>query len=171
MTSQLVAAGVAPPERFTTVYSGMEIEPFLQADGERERVRREYGFDDGDIVVGKVGRLFHLKGHADLIDAATEVARRCPPVKYLIVGDGLLREPLQARIRAAGLADRFRFTGLVPPSRIPELLSATDIVVHTSLREGLARVLPQALLTGRPVVSYDVDGAREVVRSGETGFG
>jgi glycosyltransferase involved in cell wall biosynthesis len=58
----------------------------------------------------------------------------------------------------------------VPPSRIAELLAATDLVVHTSLREGLARVLPQALLVGRPVVSYDVDGAREVVRDRETGF-
>jgi glycosyltransferase involved in cell wall biosynthesis len=45
-----------------------------------------------------------------------------------------------------------------------------DIVVHTSLWEGLARVLPQALISGKPVVSFDVDGAREVVIHGETGF-
>jgi len=45
-----------------------------------------------------------------------------------------------------------------------------DLLVHASLREGLARVLPQALISGCPVVSYDVDGAREVVRNGETGF-
>jgi glycosyltransferase involved in cell wall biosynthesis len=45
-----------------------------------------------------------------------------------------------------------------------------DILVHASLREGLARALPQALLAGKPVVSYDVDGAREVVISGQTGF-
>ena len=45
-----------------------------------------------------------------------------------------------------------------------------DIVVHTSLWEGLARVLPQALIAGKPVVSYDVDGAKEVVIPGETGF-
>jgi glycosyltransferase involved in cell wall biosynthesis len=45
-----------------------------------------------------------------------------------------------------------------------------DIVVHASLREGLARVLPQALIAGKPVISYDVDGAREVVLPGETGI-
>jgi len=50
------------------------------------------------------------------------------------------------------------------------LLAAADVVVHTSLREGLARVLPQALISERPVVSYDVDGAREVVIPGETGY-
>ena len=60
--------------------------------------------------------------------------------------------------------------GLVPPERIPDYLGAMDIVVHASLREGLARVLPQALIAGKPVVSYDVDGAREVVLPGQTGF-
>ena len=60
--------------------------------------------------------------------------------------------------------------GLVGPERIPGLMAAMDVVVHTSLREGLARVLPQALIVGRPVVSFDIDGAREVVIPGETGF-
>jgi len=45
-----------------------------------------------------------------------------------------------------------------------------DIDVHTSLWEGLARVLPQALIAGKPVISYDIDGAPEVVIPGETGF-
>ncbi|MCA9015540.1 MAG: glycosyltransferase, partial [Planctomycetaceae bacterium] len=62
------------------------------------------------------------------------------------------------------------FTGLVPPERVPELIHAMDIVVHTSVWEGLARVLPQGLIAGKPVVSYDVDGAREVVIPDETGY-
>jgi len=86
------------------------------------------------------------------------------------VGDGILREALQRQIDAAGLGQYFQFTGLVPPQQIPRLIAAMDIVVHASLREGLARVLPQAMIAGVPVVSYDVDGAREVVISGETGF-
>ena len=57
----------------------------------------------------------------------------------------------------------------MPPARIPELLNAVDAVVHPSYREGLARVLPQALIAGRPVISYDIDGAREVVLPGQTG--
>jgi glycosyltransferase involved in cell wall biosynthesis len=58
----------------------------------------------------------------------------------------------------------------VPPERVPELLHASDIVAHTSQWEGLARVLPQALIAGKPVVAYDVGGAAEVVVPGETGF-
>ena len=75
----------------------------------------------------------------------------------------------EREIGRAGLTGHFRFTGLVPPDRVPELIHAMDIVVHASLREGLARVLPQGLIAGKPVVSYDVDGAREVVVPGETG--
>jgi glycosyltransferase involved in cell wall biosynthesis len=80
-----------------------------------------------------------------------------------------LRERLKADAERLGVGHAVRFVGLVPPARIPELLGAMDAVVHPSLREGLARVLPQALLVGRPVVSYDVDGAREVVLP-ETGI-
>ena len=68
------------------------------------------------------------------------------------------------------MSDVFVFTGLVPPARVPELIQASDIIVHASYWEGLARVLPQALIAGKPVVSYDVDGAREVVIPGETGY-
>ena len=81
-----------------------------------------------------------------------------------------MRPQIESQIAAAGLTDRFQFTGLVPPQRIAELLAATDLVVHTSLREGLARVLPQALLAGRPVISYDIDGAREVVHNDDDGL-
>src|SRR5204862_3589654 len=90
--------------------------------------------------------------------------------RFLFIGDGILRESLQQQIDAAGLSEHFQFTGLVPPAKIPELLGAVDILVHASLREGLARALPQALIAGKPVVSYDVDGAREVCITGETGF-
>jgi glycosyltransferase involved in cell wall biosynthesis len=170
MTDQYVAAGVAPREKFVTVYSGMEVEPFLDPPRPRNAVRRELGFAPEDIVVGKVSRLFELKGHKYVIAAAGTVAGRNPNVRFLFVGDGLLRESLSAEISRAGLAKHFVFTGLVPPERIPELIAAMDIVVHASLREGLARVLPQALIAGKPVVSYDIDGAREVVLPGETGF-
>ncbi len=62
-----------------------------------------------------------------------------------------------------GLEGRFRFTGLMPPSAIPLAIQSSDVLVHCSLREGLARTLPQAMLCGRPAISFDVDGAREVV--------
>lgn len=169
MTELLVQAGVAPREKFLTVYSGMEVQPFLDADRHRQRVRRELGFEDEHVVVGKIARLFHLKGHEDVIRAARRVTRENPQARFLFVGDGLLKPRLMQQIQDAQMTDRFRFTGLVPPERIPELLGAMDVLVHASFREGLARALPQALIAGKPVISYDIDGAREVVIPGQTG--
>jgi len=169
MTDLMVDAKVAPREKFTTVYSGMEVEPLLEAGRHRDRVRQELGYGPEHVVVGKIARLFHLKGHEYVIEAARRVVEANPHVRFLFIGDGILTERHLERIRAAKLEDYFQLTGLVPPERIPELVGAMDVVVHTSLREGLARVLPQGLIAGRPVVSYDVDGAREVVINGETG--
>ena len=170
MTDQYVAAGVAPREKFVTVYSGMEVEPFLNPPRAPEEVRKDLGFEPRHIVVGKIARLFHLKGHEYVISAATEIAEAFPDVRFLFVGDGLLRSHLERRIADAGLTGKFVFTGLVPPEKVPELIGAMDIVVHASLREGLARVLPQGLIAGKPVISYDVDGAREVCLPDVTGF-
>ncbi len=170
MTDLMVNAAVAPRDRFQTIYSGMEVEPFLHADQHRQAMRERLGFTSEQVVIGKVARFFRLKGHDDLISAARRVLDRVPQARFLLVGDGILRSACERRIEQEGLAPFFRFTGLVPPDEVPAYLGAMDIVVHTSLREGLARVLPQALLARKPVVSYDIDGAREVVISGETGY-
>lgn len=170
MTDQYVAAGVAPRDKFVTVYSGMEVDQFLNPPRSRAEVRQELGFAADQIVVGKVARLFGLKGHDDVITAAEKAILQNPQLRFLFVGDGELRPQLEERIRRAGLSQYFVFTGLVPPDRVPELIHAMDIVVHASLREGLARVLPQGLIAGKPVISYDIDGAKEVVISDQTGY-
>ncbi len=170
MTDLMVDAKVAPREMFTTIYSGMDVEPFLHANEHRERVRAALGFTPEQVVVGKIARLFHLKGHEYVVGAAARAVKVCPNLRFLFVGDGILRASLDVMIHEAGLKEHVVFTGLVPPSQIPELVGAMDVVVHASLREGLARALPQSLIAGKPAISYDIDGAREVVISGETGF-
>ncbi len=170
MTELMVAAHVAPRGKFITVYSGMDVEPFLSAGNHRQRVRAELGYQPEHVVVGKIARLFYLKGHEFLVRAAELAVARQPNVRFLLVGDGILADVIRQQVRRARLEPYFQFTGLVPPERIPELIGAMDIVAHCSLREGLARALPQALIAGRPVVSYDVDGAREVVIDDQTGY-
>ncbi len=169
MTDQYVAARVAPRDKFVTISSGFDVEPFLTPPRPPAEVRRELGLAPEHIVIGKVARLFHLKGHEFVIEAAQPVLERFPQVRFLFVGDGILRDQYEHRLDELGIRERFVFAGLVPPQRVPELIHAMDIVVHTSLWEGLARVLPQGLIAGKPVVSYAIDGAKEVVIPGETG--
>ncbi len=170
MTDLMVQADVAPREKFVTIYSGMDVEPFLHASDHREETRRRLGIADDEIIIGKIARLFHLKGHDDLVVAAEQVVAKNPKVRFLLVGDGILRSSLESKIASLGLTNHFIFAGLVQPSEVPSLVGAMDALVHTSYREGLARALPQSLIAGRPVVSYDVDGAREVTINDETGY-
>jgi len=170
MTDQAVAAGVAGRDRFTTIYSGMDLDLFLRAESSRDEVRRTLGFGPDDLVVGKIARLFELKGHEYVFESFRRLAARFPTLKLMLVHDGVLRGEFERALERNGLLDRTVFTGIVPPDEIPGLIAAMDVLVHASLREGLARTLPQALAVGRPVVSFDVDGAREVVCDDKTGY-
>jgi glycosyltransferase involved in cell wall biosynthesis len=163
MAEQALAAGVGRPEQYLTVYSGMDVDSFLHPARSREEVRRELGLEPSHVAFGTVARLFERKGHDDILSVAPEILRANPDVRFVFIGDGILRERLKEDAARLGVGPAVIFTGLVAPDRIPELLNGIDAVVHPSLREGLARVLPQSLLVGRPVISYDVDGAREVV--------
>jgi len=128
--------GGGTAEQFVTIYSGMEVGPFLEAKTHRERVRSELGIAANELVVGKIARLSDLKGHSYLLAAAPVVLAKFPQTRFVLVGDGWLRKDLEAEAKRLGIAERILFTGLVPPQRIPELIGAMDVVVHTSLREG-----------------------------------
>ena len=169
MIRQYLAAGIGRPEQYTKILSGFPLEPFLSASND-PAVRAKWGIAPGDIVIGKIARLFKLKGHDDLFAVAPALARSDPRVKFLLVGDGPWRGRFEQRAQALGLEKQFIFTGLVAPAEIPALVGIMDILAHLSRREGLPRALPQALAAGKPVVAYDCDGAREVCLENQTGF-
>ena len=168
MVDQCVAARVAPASLYRVVYSGMNMDPFLTARPD-PGLRRQLGIPAGAPVVGKIARLFELKGHSYLLEAAPQIAAAVPEVRFLLVGDGVLREQIAARADELGLADRFIFAGLVPPAEVCRYTALMDVLVHLSLREGLPRTVVQALATGVPAVGFDLDGTPEVIRDGVTG--
>ena len=165
MTKQALAAGIGRPEQFVTAYSAIEEDDFLSpiTDDEKTLFRRKYAILEDSIVLVTIARLFHLKGHEFIIESAKRLANQFPNVMWLFVGDGILADKYKKWVHDIGLGHRFRFTGLLPPKMMPLAIQSSDVLVHCSLREGLARTLPQALLCGKPAISFDVDGAREVV--------
>jgi glycosyltransferase involved in cell wall biosynthesis len=167
MTEKSLAAGIGKPQQYTTAYSAIDEEQFLNPITQQQRndFRQKYNIPQNAVVIAAVARLFHLKGHEYIIESANEIAKKFNNCIWLFVGDGILKNKLQSKINTLGLADRFRFTGLLPGSQMPLVIHSSDILVHCSLREGLARVLPQAMLCGKPVISFDIDGAKEVVNS------
>jgi glycosyltransferase involved in cell wall biosynthesis len=176
MTAQYLAAGIGQAGQYTRIFSGFDLEPYLSAatnpqpDTARTELRARLGIAPTDFVIGKIARLFKLKGHDDLFAVAPELVQSHPQIKFLLVGDGAWRSRFENKAQALGLEKHFVFAGLVPPGQVPQYIGLMDALVHLSLREGLPRALPQALAAGRPVVAYDCDGAKEVCIENETGF-
>jgi len=170
MADEALKAGVGAENKFHTIYSGMELEPFLRRDYDTGALKQKLGIAHGDVVVGKIARIAPLKGHEFLIKAMQNVLLHAPKAKLLLVGDGPSARHIKRLAQEAGVQNRVAFAGLVPNSQIPLFISLMDVVVHCSLHEGLARVIPQAQLMGKPVIAYDIDGAGEAIDDGVNGF-
>jgi glycosyltransferase involved in cell wall biosynthesis len=171
MTEKARAAGIGLNKPYTTAYSAIEEEAFLTPPPLKQIAlfRQKYNIPMDNVVFVCIARIAELKGHEYIIESARMLRRSYKNCCWLFVGDGAMMEATQAKIHHEGLSDCFKFTGLLPPENIPLAIHASDVLVHCSLREGLARVLPQAMLCGKPVVSFDIDGAKEVVNP-NTGF-
>ena len=170
MAQKAQAADIKPVYGYVTVYSGMDLGKFIDERTSSPQAKRNIGLPPDAKVVGKVARLFPLKGYEYFISAAKYISECVQNVYFLIVGDGILRRQLEEMVRQMGLKDRFVFAGLVSHDDVPRFIAAMDVVVHASLREGLARVIPQAMAMSKPVVSFDIDGARELVHNNNTGY-
>lgn len=170
MTRQFIERGIGTPSLYTTVRSGVDIEPYLASHPTRDEVRERYGIEPHEFVVGTVARLAEDKGHDDLLDALGEDLKANEHWRLLWVGDGYLRQQLEQRIGSMGLTGRVVFTGLVPPADVPGMLRAMDVLAHPSYREGLPRTVTQALLAGVCPVAYDCDGTPEICRHKQTGW-
>ncbi|RJR47040.1 MAG: glycosyltransferase family 1 protein [Desulfobacteraceae bacterium] len=164
--------GIGSADRYVTVYSGIDLTPFLEISETMtaEQAKIRLGLNPSKPVVGKVARLMHQKGHDLFLRAASRIICRQPDVQFLLVGDGILRQSLERMADDLGVRARVTFAGLVKPEDVPAYMRAMDVVVHTSIREGVARVIPQAYAVGSPVVALNLDGAPEVIENGLNGF-
>ncbi len=169
MTDQAVVAGIAPRDRYTTIYSGMQTEWFTPDEDKRRVARQKWGVNDEHIVVGTVARLFRNKGYEQLIPAMADAAAKDERLRFAWIGDGADRDSYLDQLSRVGIRDRVTLTGLVPPHAVADSMQGFDMLVHCSQWEGLPRTVVQALLLEVPTVSFAIDGAPEVVIDGETG--
>ncbi len=170
MRDQALAEGVGKPNQYTTVRSGIVVEPYLEDQETMKDVRRRLNLPLDACLVGTVSRLAELKGHDDILEALGPSMKTDPSLHLLWVGDGYWSDKLMSQVSEMGLEKQVHCTGLVQPREIPELIRAMDMLIHPSYREGLPRAVVQAMLCAKPVISYDLDGAPEVCIPDETGF-
>jgi len=156
-----------PADKIAVIPNGVDTRRYRRR-GEREKTRAALGLAASDQAVAVVATFKEQKGHRYLIEAAATLAADFPRLRYLLIGDGQLRDDLERRIAATGLAGQFQLLGLRPD--VPDLLAAADLFVLPSLWEGLPMALVEAMAAGLPVVATEVSGTRGVVVHGETGL-
>ncbi|MFB3816911.1 MAG: glycosyltransferase family 4 protein [Candidatus Methylomirabilales bacterium] len=166
--AQHLAVGIARPEQFVTIPSGVELCDIPTAAGEGERVRDELGLASTTPLIGAISRLVPIKGLQHLIAATPEILRRCPEAHLVIAGDGEQRAMLEAMARDAGLESRVHFLGY--RQDVAAVTAALDVFVLPSINEGQGRVLVYAMALGKPIVASRVGGVPELLGEEEAGW-
>jgi len=168
---KLSARGI-PPEKIQRIYNGIPVEEYIVGPEKAREARKARDIEEDCFLAAVFCRLSWEKGLFSLIDAAKIIAGGgdvpAGGIKYLIVGEGPLEKDLKARVKSLGLEDSFVFTGFVDD--VKPLLSAADVVVLPSFREGFPVGVLEAMAMGKPVIASDIDGINESVSDGQSGL-
>ncbi len=156
-----------PPEKIISIANGIDIQRFAARPKVGSHFRAQYNIPRDALLLGAVGRLVPDKGHSDFLRAAALIAESHPRVWFMLVGDGPLRASLERQTEAAGIRPRVVFTGLI--EEIPAAMQALDILVFSSLREGLPLTLLEGMAASKPVVATQVGGIGGVLKNGVSG--
>ncbi|MFM2062173.1 MAG: hypothetical protein RLZZ507_1843 [Cyanobacteriota bacterium] len=158
------------PDIIEVVYNGFELQNYELSENDAQILRQKLGLAE-KFVVGHFSRLAPWKGQHILINALAE----CPEnVTVILVGDALFGEneyvkELHEKVKALNLENRVKFLGFCED--IPQLMSACNLITHTSIApEPFGRVIVEAMLCGKPVVAAKAGGAMELVEDGINGF-
>ncbi len=163
---QLVRELKLSPDKIFPIPTGIDVERFAAADG--ERVRREFGIAADEPVVGIAAALRSWKGHLHIVRAMAEVVRHFPDARLLIAGEGDLRKGITELIAELGLQDSVILAG--HREDIPDIIAAFDVSVMASYAsEGIPQFALQSMAAGKPVVGTDTGGIPEVVKDGING--
>jgi 1,2-diacylglycerol 3-alpha-glucosyltransferase len=151
----------------TTVPTGIDVEPFRQADGELVRYQHNWG---DDLVLISVGRLGKEKNFDTLLAAYAQAMQKRDHVRLVIIGDGPERPALEELAQDIGIAQQVEFTGRVEFDEIPAYLKAADIFCFASVTETQGLATMEALAAGLPVVAVAATGTNDIITHGQEGL-
>lgn len=162
---KILACGVSQ-EKVTVIHNAINLAEFPEAVG--HFLRRELGLPDDAIIVASAGRLSPEKNYATMIEASHHLIKNNPKIYFVIFGEGVLRQKLEAQIAATGLTGRFLLPGF--RTDLQRVMHDIDIFMLPSFTEGLPNVVLEAFAARKPVVATRVGGTPEVVQDGISGF-
>ena len=165
--NEAVARRIGNPEKQALIRAAVHLEDHLSLVHTRAAPEKIFLSPDDRLVI-TVGPFKPQKNLLDFVRAAQKAVQRCERVRFLVVGDGVGRNELESEIACLNLSDKIILAGW--RSDVPNLLARADIFCMTSLWEGLPMALVEAMAAGLPCVVNAVDGCRDVVENGVTGF-
>jgi len=155
-------------KKIVVIHNGIDVNKFLfQPAGLALEARKKLGLKGGPVV-GIVARLSEVKGHKYLIQAMKDVLREIPDAQLLICGDGKEKEGLVKLVNHLGIDRSVNFSGQARGTK--EILSAMDVFVMPSLKEGLGLALMEAMAAGLPVIGSDIGGIKTLIHDGTNGL-
>lgn len=165
--SGLVTDNSFAADRVISIPTGVSLERFSPRI-DALAVKREFGFEPAVRIVTIVSRLGKTKRHDLFVEAARMILSEIAGVKFLIVGDGMMEEPIKQKIGELNLSKDVLMTGF--RADVPEIMAASDVVVLTSDSEGVPQVLTQAMTMQRPVVAAPIGAIPDLIKDGVTGL-
>ena len=171
---------IAPSDKFEVVPLGFDLHKFQEnTHAKRKLFREKYNVSDNEIAIGIIGRLVPIKNHSFFLESIKKLIDDTEyPIKVFIIGDGEDRVHIEEKARSLNLRfsthhDEKHAKPLVLTSWIKEVdiaLSGLDIVALTSLNEGTPVSLIEASANGKPIVTTNVGGIRDVVKDNENAY-
>ncbi len=162
-----LAYKICRENKFKLIYNGIPLEKFQQQVN-KSKVCLELGLDPECKIIGMIGRLDKQKNPLDFIRAAAMVAESHPQVQFVIAGDGPLRAECESLIKELNLTQKFFLLGY--RNDIDKIYPILAMTALSSLWEGLPVVFQESMIAGKPIVANNVDGARDVIIDGTTGY-
>ncbi len=166
--SDFTTRRVINPSKISVIHSGLELERYRNPKEDARDLRSRFNINKFDAVVGMVGRLVHVKGPEYFIKSAKDVIKSVPNVRFLIVGDGELRDNLKSLARELNVDRSIVF--IEWQEDVKDILSIMDILVVPSLNEAVGRIIIEAGACGVPAVATNVGGIPEIVKDKLTGI-
>lgn len=160
------------PEKIEVIYNGIDLPDFDRRRRRWDRTveRRREGIEPGEVLIGCVSNFNPVKGHLRLLEAFAGLQRRCPgqPIRLMLTGDGPMRDRIEERIDALGIARAVIRTGL--SEDITREYEMADVAVLPSDTEGFSNSILQAMACGRAMVACRVGGNAEAIEHARTGL-
>ncbi|HJH25276.1 MAG TPA: hypothetical protein C5S37_00560, partial [Methanophagales archaeon] len=127
-------------------------------------------FDERENLVGYIGRLSEEKGVLNFVKAIPKILKKEEEIRFLIGGDGQLREEIEKYFDDENLYDKVNLAGWIPHDELPDYLNELKLFVLSSYTEGLPNIMLEAMACGTPVLATPVGAIPDIIKDGETGF-